>query len=433
MTRPTRAQDAQRGRPDLSRIKRALLAWYAEVRSVRELPWRTTSDPYAIWVSETMLQQTRATTAIPYWERFLRELPTVHTLAEAPQERVLALWSGLGYYRRARMLHAAARRVVSAHGGELPRDVESLRALEGVGSYTAGAIASIAFKQRVAAVDGNVTRVLSRILAIEDGGARGGAARIRAAADALAAIEEGDPGDWSQALMELGALVCTPRQPRCASCPASADCQAKARGEAFVAALPAKAAKAQAKPKKTVHLVALVLTSKRGVVLGRRPGRREKAGLYAGLWEPPLASRAAVGSLATRLGVDVRALHEAGQVVHVLSHRRMVVQVLRGHLPSTSPLRGRAPETTPHLLGPGPQKTNLGRAPETQARGGPHLLGPGPQKTNLKTNLGRGPETQTGETPTPYETIQLVPYKDIPARAHATLTRKVLDMAKVRP
>jgi A/G-specific adenine glycosylase len=364
-----------------------LLAWYAEVQAVRGLPWRTTSDPYAIWVSETMLQQTRASTAIPYWERFLRELPTVHTLAEAPQERVLALWSGLGYYRRARMLHAAARRVVSAHGGELPRDVESLRALEGVGSYTAGAIASIAFKKRVAAVDGNVTRVLSRLLALE----KGGSARIRAAADALAAIDEGDAGDWTQAIMELGALVCTPRQPRCDACPASAYCEARARGGPVAAALPAKPAKPEAKEKKTVHLVALVLTSARGVLLGHRPGHPEEAGLFAGLWEPPLASRAAVESLATRLGVDVGALDDAGQVVHVLSHRRMVVQVLRGPLPATARR---------------------------------HLLGQGPQKTNLGPNLGTRPN---------YDALELVPYKSIPFRAHAALTRKVLDMAKVRP
>jgi A/G-specific adenine glycosylase len=351
-----------------------------------------------------MLQQTRAATAIPYWERFLRELPTVHTLAEAPQERVLALWSGLGYYRRARMLHAAARRVVSAHGGELPRDLESLRNLDGVGSYTAGAIASIAFKQRVAAVDGNVTRVLSRLFAVDDPSCEG-RARIRAFADAFAAVDEGDPGDWTQALMELGALVCTPRQPRCPSCPARAHCEARSHGAAFAAALPAKAAKPEPREKKTVHLVAFVLTTKAGVVLARRgqtgndqpkdarkdarkdAGDRKKGPeLYAGLWETPLAPCGEPGSveaLAACLGVALEELREAGSVVHVLSHRRLVVKVLRG---------------------------SLGRAPLAVGR--------------------------TGTTPAavaPYDAFELVPYKGLPTRAHATLTRKVLDMAKVSP
>jgi A/G-specific adenine glycosylase len=331
-----------------------------------------------------MLQQTRAATAIPYWERFLRELPTVHTLAEAPQERVLALWSGLGYYRRARMLHAAAQRVVSAHGGELPRDLESLRNLDGVGSYTAGAIASIAFKQRVAAVDGNVTRVLSRLFAIDDPTAAG-RAQIRAVADAFAALDEGDPGDWTQALMELGALVCTPRQPDCASCPARAPCKARSRGAAFAAALPAKAVKPEHHAKKTVHLVALVLTTTAGVILARRkdPGKDQGgAQLYAGLWETPMAPEkgGSLGTLASRLGVDLGELHEAGQLVHVLSHRRLVVKVLRGSLKSrTTPTRAVLPAVAP------------------------------------------------------YEAVELVPYKSLPTRAHATLTRKVLNMAKVRP
>jgi A/G-specific adenine glycosylase len=299
------------------------------------------------------------------------------------------------------MLHAAARRVVSAHGGELPRDLESLRNLEGVGSYTAGAIASIAFKQRVAAVDGNVTRVLSRLFAIEGAGQ----ARVRAAADAFAAIDEGDPGDWTQALMELGALVCTPRQPRCASCPARAQCKARSQGAAFAAALPAKAATSAHKrneSKKTVHLVALVLTTKVGVVLARRRGgardapgdaprdapRDEGKGveLYAGLWEPPMAPAREPGSaetLAARLGVDLGELREAGKVVHVLSHRRLVVQVLRG---------------------------SLGRPPLLPSQG-----------------------SEGSAVGTPYEAIELVPYKGLPTRAHATLTRKVLDMAKVWP
>jgi A/G-specific adenine glycosylase len=353
-------------------LKRDLLAWYgaAHSRASRELPWRKTRDPYAIWVSETMLQQTRAATAIPYWERFLRELPTVHSLAEAPEERVLALWSGLGYYRRARMLHAAAKRVVSSYEGRLPRDAEALRALEGIGDYTAGAVASIAFKQRVAAVDGNVARVLTRLLAIEDalesphGRAR---ARVRAAADALAAIDEGDAGDWTQALMELGALVCTPRQPRCRDCPLRARCAAFARG--IAADLPRKVTRS-AQP--VVHLVAIVLSSGRADRRTVLLARRRTDALFGGLWEPPLAPRSGAQALAARLGVKLGVLEKAGDVIHVLSHRRMHVRVLRGALPRRST-----------------------------------FALPGPD----------------------YAAIEPVPYREIPTRAHATLTRKVLDVA----
>jgi A/G-specific adenine glycosylase len=352
-------------------LKRELLAWYAaaDARVARDLPWRRTSDPYAIWVSETMLQQTRAATAIPYWERFLRELPTVHSLAEAPEERVLALWSGLGYYRRARMLHAAAKRLVSAHEGRLPRDAEALRALEGIGDYTAGAVASIAFKQRVAAVDGNVGRVLARVLAIEDAlDGPQGKARVRAAAETLAAIDVGDPGDWTQALMELGALVCTPKQPRCRECPVRGRCAAFARG--IAADLPRKGGKATPK---VVQLVAVVLTSGRGEKGSVLLARRRADALFGGLWEPPLAPRSRAGALAACLGVRLGALAKAGDVIHVLSHRRMHVRVLCGSLP------------------------------------------------RRKTFTPPGPD---------YAAIEAVPYREIPTRAHATLTRKVLDVAK---
>jgi A/G-specific adenine glycosylase len=147
-------------------LHRALLDWYVAAR--RDLPWRHSRDPYAVWLSETMLQQTRVETVIPYFQRFLRELPTIGHLAEAPESRVLTLWSGLGYYRRARMLHAAAKQVALEHGGVLPSEVAELRRLRGIGAYTAGAVASIAFGRRAALVDGNVARVLARLFAVED-------------------------------------------------------------------------------------------------------------------------------------------------------------------------------------------------------------------------------------------------------------------------
>lgn len=300
----------------------SLLEWYARAR--RDLPWRRVSDPYAIWISETMLQQTRIQTALPYYERFMRELPTVHALAEATEARVLALWSGLGYYRRARMLQAAARRVTSAFGGNLPQETEQLRQLEGVGAYTAGAIASIAFGRRAAIVDGNVARVLARLFAIHDDvkSARGNA-RLWGVAGRLVAAVEGDPGEWNQALMDLGATVCVPRAPRCDACPVREHCGALARG--IVSELPRSATKS---PPVSVRRTAVVLASSRAVLLARR---RPEA-LFGGLWEPPSA-QGGLARVALRLGLDVGKLRPAGEVVHVLTHRRMHVEVARGVLP----------------------------------------------------------------------------------------------------
>jgi A/G-specific adenine glycosylase len=303
-------------------LTRSLLDWYA--RAHRDLPWRRAVDPYAIWVSETMLQQTRIQTVLPYYERFLRELPTVYALAEASDDQVLALWSGLGYYRRARMLQAAAKRVVSRYAGRLPRDPEELRQLEGVGAYTAGAIASIAFGRRAALVDGNVARVLGRVYAIqEDIKSSRGSGLLWELAQRLVERVDGSPGDWNQALMELGATVCRPRDPLCTECPVRSHCEAFARG--LVAELPRVARKQ--KPR-TVRRTAIVLVSTRAVLLARR--RRDV--LFGGLWEPPSADGELL-ALAARLRIDPGNLEHAGEVVHVLTHRRMHVDVARGTLP----------------------------------------------------------------------------------------------------
>jgi A/G-specific adenine glycosylase len=299
-----------------------LLQWYA--RSKRALPWRGVCDPYATWVSETMLQQTRTETVLPYYERFMRELPTVRALAEASEERVLALWSGLGYYRRARMLQAAARRVATAFGGRIPQDPEELRCLEGVGAYTAGAISSIAFGRRAALVDGNVARVLARLFAIEDDvkSARG-SARLWGLARRLVSTVQGDPGDWNQALMELGATVCLPRRPTCDACPVREHCEALARGR--VTKIPRTQAKVAPLP---VRRTAVVLASSRAVLLARR----RKESLFGGLWEPPVGD-VGLAPLARLLGLDASRLRRAGEVVHVLTHRHMHVEVMRGTLP----------------------------------------------------------------------------------------------------
>ena len=203
-----------------------MLRWYRRHR--RDLPWRRTSDPYAIWVSEVMLQQTRVEAVLPYYHRFLERFPTVSDLASSRAEEVLAVWSGLGYYRRARMLREGAIAVMERHGGTVPDDPAFLRALPGVGRYTAGAIASICFGRRAAVVDGNVERVLGRWLAMSSLAGSRRTSELWSIAESLVPVRTA--ADWNQALMELGATVCTPRAPRCADCPARTGCAAHATG-----------------------------------------------------------------------------------------------------------------------------------------------------------------------------------------------------------
>jgi A/G-specific adenine glycosylase len=219
-------QDPEPGKID--RLRRGLLEWYAQNR--RDLPWRSSQDPYAIWVSEIMLQQTRVAVVTERYRAFLARFPTLVSLALAREEEVLALWSGLGYYRRARMLHRAAQFVANHYQGNLPASSEALRALPGIGAYTAAAIASIAHGERVAVVDGNVERVLCRLQGWEASTRKDGAA-LRRKVDILAAqlVDPARPGDFNQAIMDLGATVCLPRNPRCPECPAAGEC--KTRGE----------------------------------------------------------------------------------------------------------------------------------------------------------------------------------------------------------
>jgi A/G-specific adenine glycosylase len=212
-------------------MRDALLAWYRVHK--RDLPWRTTRDPYRIWVSEVMLQQTRVAAVLEHYRRFLDAFPTVEQLARASEAAVLALWSGLGYYRRARMLHRAAKLVVEQFSGVMPHTAEGLRALPGVGAYTAAAVASIAFGESVAVVDGNVERVLARVAGWSAAEA-GLATRVRVCVDAL--VDPKQPGDFNQAMMELGATVCLPKAPSCLGCPWRPWC--RTRGEHAVIARP---------------------------------------------------------------------------------------------------------------------------------------------------------------------------------------------------
>ncbi len=207
----------------LARLRAAFLNWYD--RNRRDLPWRRSRDPYAIWVSEVMLQQTRVAAVVEKYLAFMARFPTVFALASASEQEVLALWSGLGYYRRARMLHKAAQVVAASAQGRMPKTAAELRALPGIGGYTAAAIASIAFQEQVAVIDGNVERVLCRIAGWDANG--GHRQKVEELAGQLVDIER--PGDFNQAIMELGATVCLPRNPQCLVCPVSGDC--KTRGE----------------------------------------------------------------------------------------------------------------------------------------------------------------------------------------------------------
>ena len=213
----------------MEEVSSLLLPWYD--RCKRRLPWRDQSDPYATWVSETMLQQTRVETVLSYYPRFMTRFPTVQALAEAPLEDVLKLWEGLGYYRRAQNLHRGAQQVVRDFGGQLPRTPEALRTITGIGPYTAGAIASIAFGVSCPAVDGNVIRVVSRVAGVrEDVGIPSVQRRI--AENAAAWVPQERPGDFNQALMDLGASLCCPGTPDCIKCPLASRCSALAEDDA---------------------------------------------------------------------------------------------------------------------------------------------------------------------------------------------------------
>jgi A/G-specific adenine glycosylase len=318
---PAQSADVDRRAGEIGpQVRRLLLPWYAA--HARDLPWRRTKDPYAIWLSEIMLQQTRVDTVVPYYERFLSSYPTVLALAEAPLEEVLARWSGLGYYRRARALHSGAKQIASGDGA-LPRTVDGLREIDGIGPYTAGAIASIAFDAPAALVDGNVARVLARVFALEDDvRSTPGMARVWKLAAALVPAESA--GVWNQALMELGATVCTPRSPRCLGCPVRTACVARAAGRQDE--LPRMA------PRKKPVLArrAAVLATKDDHIL---LARRKPDGLFGGLWEPPSVEVDDDGDEASALarltGLPMRTAVVAGTIEHILSHRRMIVAVHR--------------------------------------------------------------------------------------------------------
>jgi A/G-specific adenine glycosylase len=283
-------------------LRRQLLEWYR--RNRRDLPWRRNPDPYAIWVSEIMLQQTRVAVVVERYQAFMARFPTLISLALAPEQEILALWSGLGYYRRARMLHKAAQFVADQHEGNLPVTAEELRTLPGIGAYTAAAIASIAHGEPVAVVDGNVERVLCRLQGW-DAESRGGGAKLKRSIVDLAGklVDQKRPGDYNQAIMELGATVCLPRNPQCLVCPISGHC--KTRGEHKTAARP------QMLSREIAHALSVRTglhpnPTDREVLLEQRP---DSLTVMPGMWELPALQSSEVPGEELRMNVRHAIMH----------------------------------------------------------------------------------------------------------------------------
>lgn len=301
-----------------------LLAWYDRHR--RDLPWRRSRDPYAIWVSEVMLQQTTVRTVLPYYASFMERFPTLRSLAEEPEDEVVAAWSGLGYYHRARNLHRGAQAVAERHAGRFPRSLEAALAVPGVGLYTASAVLSIAYGLPLPVVDGNVRRVLARLLALrgpqflKDGPYYDRAEEL---------LDRTRPGDWNQALMELGATLCLPRKPACPACPLRQACQARKLG--IVAELP----QGRARRAPVDVTVAAALVEREGrVLLVRRP----KGRLLDRLWEVPQTSLASRGrpdlvrELEQGYGLRVVAGPLTVRARHAITYRRVTLEGYRARL-----------------------------------------------------------------------------------------------------
>lgn len=313
-------------RPDANQIdafRRALLDWYGE--NQRDLPWRRARDPYAVWVSEIMLQQTRVDQVRPYYDRFMDRFPTAAHLCKAPLEDVLKAWEGMGYYARARNLHRAARRVVDEHGGQIPEDPARISDLPGIGPYTAAAILSIAFGRDFPVVDGNVVRVLSRLFHLTENPVSS-AARKRIDGLAGRLLARGRAGDFNQAMMELGATICTPRKPRCSECPVNPFCEARKL-------LPDPSVLPRKRPRKQrphQHVAAGIVRRNDEVLIVRRP----TDGLLGGLWEFPggVVSKGIEGEtfladeMKHTLGIGIRVDRAVATLRHAFTHFEMTLQ-----------------------------------------------------------------------------------------------------------
>lgn len=291
----------------IHKLQQLLLAWYRKHQ--RKLPWRETKDPYSIWVSEIMLQQTRVDTAIPYFQKFLSTFPTIDDLANASEHDVLKQWQGLGYYRRAKLIHKAAKEVSANYGGKLPPTREELKKLPGFGPYTSGAVASIAFNECAPAVDGNVKRVLSRIFETKES--------VEPIAEAAAQVSS--PPEWTQSLMELGALICIPKKPKCLVCPVQSVCLASVHGT--ISQYPAVIKKAKVKEIFATTWMIQNITTKK-ILIQQRP----EEGRWSNMWEFPTDEfeKKPAGfesSIATQE-------KKIGNFKHLLTHRTMHIEVV---------------------------------------------------------------------------------------------------------
>jgi A/G-specific adenine glycosylase len=309
---------------DIAHLRRNLLDWYDSHQ--RRLPWRNEPDPYRVWVSEVMLQQTQVTTVVPYYQRFLQRFPTLADLAAASLDDVLKAWEGLGYYARARNLHAAARQVMADYEGRLPGSYAALHQLPGFGDYTSGAVASIAFGERVPAVDGNVKRVLARFLAITDEVTRGTTTR-RLQAIAADIVPPGRPGDFNQALMELGATICTPTSPRCLLCPLQTECRGLAKG--IHESLPVRAPRPD---RPHYDVTAAVIRRHDGCLL---IAQRRPEAMLGGLWEFPggkclpgeALSECLHREIREELGLEIEVGQHIATIRHGYTHFRISLHV----------------------------------------------------------------------------------------------------------
>ncbi len=309
-------------------IQYAFKQWYLE--NFRKLPWRQTSNPYYIWVSEVMLQQTRVDTVIPYFERFIHQFPTIECLAEADEGQVLKVWEGLGYYSRARNLLRGAKMIVSEYAGKIPNTLNEIKKIPGIGSYTAGAILSIAFGQAIPAVDGNVMRVFSRMFCIQED-IQKGKTKKEMEAIGYQIIPKRNPSLFNQALMELGALICTVKSPRCTECPVFRICKARMLG--IEENLPIKKKKAKIKE---VQMEVGVVWNHEKLLICKRP----KEGLLANLWSLPSVERGSTGKEGEHIRIEIEKNYQiqvqdpiyAFKKEHIFTHLKWKMRVYFFHI-----------------------------------------------------------------------------------------------------